>query len=94
MSTCTIIDQTSVFLMADKFGAAMALVKSDIGGNISVCFVTCYYLVFFFLVCVILWLLAVLNQWNIFFHKVTCHGLDSFFKFKVLLLVYTFIKSL
>jgi len=24
--------------MADKFGAAMALVKSDIGGNISVCF--------------------------------------------------------
>jgi hypothetical protein len=67
MSTCTIIDQTSVFLMADKFGAAMALVKSDIGGNISVCFVTCYYIVFFFLVCVILWLLAVLNRWNIFF---------------------------
>ena len=24
--------------MPDKFGAAMALVKSDIGGNISVCF--------------------------------------------------------
>ena len=24
------------FLMSDKFGAAMAVVKSDIGGNISV----------------------------------------------------------
>ena len=30
--------------MADKFGAAMALVKSDIGGNISVCFCQLLYL--------------------------------------------------
>jgi len=26
------------FFMTDKFGAAMTLVKSDIGGNITVCF--------------------------------------------------------
>lgn len=26
----------AIFLMPDKFGAAMALVKSDVGGNISV----------------------------------------------------------
>lgn len=36
--TCIGIICTDVFLMADKFGASMALVKSDIGGNISVGF--------------------------------------------------------
>lgn len=49
--------------MADKFGAAMALVKSDIGGNISVCFCHLFYLTcyFFLYVCVITCLHAALD---------------------------------
>lgn len=69
-TTCIIVDWTGVILMADKFGAAMTLVKSDIGGNISVCFVTCFYLVFF-----IPYIYAALDQCSIFvFLKMTYHG--------------------
>ena len=32
------VKRSNTFLVTDKFGAAMALVKSDIGGNITVCF--------------------------------------------------------
>ena len=32
------VKRANTFLVTDKFGTALALVKSDIGGNVSVCF--------------------------------------------------------
>lgn len=41
IDSCTLVEvRTDALLLADKFGAAMALVKADIGGNISVCHVS------------------------------------------------------
>jgi len=37
-------EELMYFFMTDKFGAAMTLVKSDIGGNITVCFCQLFFL--------------------------------------------------
>ena len=59
-----------IFFMADKFGAAMALVKSDIGGNIAVCL---YHMFLWFVLIMIISLCIYVSMYVVIF-KLTCYG--------------------